>query len=109
MRVVVLHVFADHVFEVAAADNQQSVEALAPNASDPALGVRPRLRHLHRCFDHPYAFGAEDSSKSQAKRAQPVATDSKWPNSKDGSNRAIRNRGDPRQPSGTGCKEGVDG
>src|SRR6266511_5048030 len=60
MRVVVLRVFADHVFEVAAADNQQSVEALAPNASDPALGVRPRLRRLHRCFDHPYAFGAED-------------------------------------------------
>src|SRR6266545_2631546 len=60
MRVVVLRVFADHVFEVAAADNQQSVEALAPNASDPALGVRPRLRRLQRCFDHPYAFGAED-------------------------------------------------
>ena len=36
MRVVVLRVFADHVFEVAAANNQQSVEALAPNASDPA-------------------------------------------------------------------------
>src|SRR6266540_1725010 len=60
MRVVVLRVFADHVFEVAAADNQQSVEALAPNASDPALGVRPRLRRLHRRLDHPYAFGAED-------------------------------------------------
>src|SRR5438093_561206 len=60
MRVVVLRVFADHVFEVAAADNQQSVEALAPNASDPALGVRPRLRRLHRRCDHPYAFGAED-------------------------------------------------
>jgi hypothetical protein len=48
------------VFEVAAADNQQSVEALAPNGSDPALGVRPRLRRLHRRFDHPYDFAAED-------------------------------------------------
>src|SRR6266511_3060953 len=60
MRVVVLRVFADHVFEVAAADNQQSVEALAPNASDPTLGVRPRLRRLHRRFDDTDSFGAED-------------------------------------------------
>jgi hypothetical protein len=66
MRVVVQRVFADHVFEVVAADNQQSVEALAPNGSDPALGVRPRLRRLHRRFDHPYAFGAERPHRSHA-------------------------------------------
>src|SRR4029450_7139705 len=60
MRVVVQRVFADHVLEVAAADSQEPVEALAPNASDPALGVRPRLRRAYRRFDDTDSFGVED-------------------------------------------------
>jgi hypothetical protein len=65
MRVVVQRVFADHVFEVAAADNQQPVEALAANTSDPALGVRFRLRRPHRRLDDTDSFRAEDLIKSR--------------------------------------------
>src|SRR5215207_6169589 len=50
----------EHVVEVAAAEDQQAVEALAPNAFDPAFSVRSRLRRPHRSLDHPDAFGAED-------------------------------------------------
>jgi hypothetical protein len=34
----------ERVVEVAAAENQQSVEAIAPNASDPPFSVRSRTR-----------------------------------------------------------------
>jgi hypothetical protein len=44
-------------------EDQQPVEALAANASDPALGVRPRLRRPYRRLDHPDALGAEDLVK----------------------------------------------
>jgi hypothetical protein len=60
MRVVVQRVFADHVLEVAAAEDQEPVEALAPNGSDPALGMRPRLRRPYRRFDDTDSFRAED-------------------------------------------------
>jgi hypothetical protein len=50
----------DHEFEVAAAEDQEPVEALAADAADPALGVRSRLRRPYRRFDHTDALGAED-------------------------------------------------
>jgi hypothetical protein len=37
----------EHVLEVAGAEDQQPVEALAANAADPALRVGSRLRRLH--------------------------------------------------------------
>jgi ABC-type uncharacterized transport system ATPase subunit len=53
----------EHVLEVTATEDQQPVEALPANASDPALGVRSRLRRPYRRFDHPDALGAEDLVK----------------------------------------------
>src|SRR6478752_7715866 len=60
MLVEMPDVYDEHVLEVAAAEDQQSVEALAANASDPAFGVRSRLRRPHPRLDHPDALGAED-------------------------------------------------
>src|SRR6266511_2751485 len=50
----------EHVVEVAAAEDQQSVEALAADAADPAFGVRSRLGRPHRRLNHTDALGAED-------------------------------------------------
>jgi len=46
--------------EMAAAENEEPVEALAAHGPDPAFGVRSRLRCPHGRFDHADAFGAED-------------------------------------------------
>ena len=58
--VVMRGIRGEHMLEVAAADDQDPVEALAADAADPKLGVRPCLRRPHGCLDHPHAFGAED-------------------------------------------------
>src|SRR5262249_62273149 len=50
----------EDVLEVATAKDQQPIEAFAPDASDPTLGVRPRIRCPYRRFDHPDPFRAED-------------------------------------------------
>jgi hypothetical protein len=42
MFVVVLRVDTDDTLEVAAAENQQPIEAFAPQTADPALGMRTR-------------------------------------------------------------------
>jgi hypothetical protein len=44
----VLRVDVNDVLEVAAAENQQSVETFAAQAFDPALGVRTRSRRPQR-------------------------------------------------------------
>jgi hypothetical protein len=49
-----------NVLQVAAADDQEPVEAFPADAPDPALGVRSRLRRPHRRLEHPDALGAED-------------------------------------------------
>ncbi len=58
--VVVLRVCAHHALEVAAAEDQQPIKALAPQTADPALGVRPRLGRPHRRLDYTDALGAKD-------------------------------------------------
>jgi hypothetical protein len=50
----------EHVLEVAAAEDQQPVEALSADAADPALGMGARLRRPYRRFDEVDPFGAED-------------------------------------------------
>ena len=57
---------AEHVLEVAAAEDQQPVETLAAHAAhaaDEAFGVGVRLRQAHRRADHADAFAAEDLVK----------------------------------------------
>jgi hypothetical protein len=45
---VVVEVFAQHVFEVAAGEDQDPVDAFAADAADPAFGVRFRDRRRDR-------------------------------------------------------------
>jgi hypothetical protein len=60
MLVVMPRVGSDDVLEMAAAEDQEVVEAFATEAADPALGVRSRPGRPHRRLDYPDAFGAED-------------------------------------------------
>jgi len=57
----VLDVDPEHLFEVAASEDQQPVQALGPHRPDPALRVRgARWRwRLHRREEHLGALGAE--------------------------------------------------
>src|SRR6266508_4691575 len=71
--VVVQGVGREDVSEVAAADDQDPVETLAPDAADPALGMRPRPRRSHRRFDHTDALGAEDLVELAGELAVAVA------------------------------------
>jgi hypothetical protein len=58
--VVVAHVDAENVLELAAAENQEPVETFAADAADPALDVRVRVRRPHRRSDDPDPFAGED-------------------------------------------------
>jgi hypothetical protein len=59
------------------------VEAFAPNASDPALGVCPCLRRPNRRLDHPDAFGAEDLVELARELAVAVTDEKPWPGVED--------------------------
>ena len=54
--VVVPRVTHENVLQVVAADDQEPVEAFPADASDPALGVRSRLRRPYGRFDDPDAL-----------------------------------------------------
>ena len=58
--VVVAAVDAEYVCKVAAADDEDPVEAVGANRAHPALGEGVRVRGLDRCADHLDAFGPED-------------------------------------------------
>ena len=72
LAVVVGHVDAEHVFEVAAAEDQQPVETLASDGADEPLGVGVRLRRADRCSDDPDPFAAEDLVEGAAELAVAV-------------------------------------
>jgi hypothetical protein len=57
--VVMLDVGTKDVFEVAAADNQEPVEAFGSDGADEPLRVRIRLRPSHWCVDHVDTFAAK--------------------------------------------------
>jgi len=71
--VVVRGVGRDDVLEVAAAEDQDPVQALTAGAADPALGVRARLRRPYRCLDHSNTFGSEDLVELAGELAVAVA------------------------------------
>jgi hypothetical protein len=58
--VVMAAVDAEHVLEVAAAQDEDPVEAVGANGAHPALGKGVRVRSMDRCADHPDVLGAED-------------------------------------------------
>jgi hypothetical protein len=60
MFVVVPRVARENALQVAAADDQEPVEAFPTDASDPTLGMRSRLRRPDRRSDDLDPFGAED-------------------------------------------------
>ncbi len=66
MPVVVTGIDAKHVLELAAAEDEQPVEALATDAADPALGVGVRVRRLHGCADHGDPFALKDMVEAAA-------------------------------------------
>jgi len=62
----VADIHAQDTLELAAAEDQQPVEAFPPCAADPALDVRVRVRCPDRRSDHPDSFAAEDSAEGTA-------------------------------------------
>jgi hypothetical protein len=60
MPVVMARVDAKDVFELAAAEDEQPVEAFATYAADPALGVCVRLRCPNGCADHRDPLASKD-------------------------------------------------
>jgi hypothetical protein len=60
MLIVMAGVDAKYVLELAAAEDEQAIEALASDAADPALGVGVRVRCLDRRADHGDPFALED-------------------------------------------------
>ena len=59
---------AEHVHELAAAEDQEPVEALSAHAADPAFGVDVRVRRLDRRPDDRDALAAEDRVRPPASR-----------------------------------------
>src|SRR6266511_5014357 len=59
MSVVVLDVDPEDLLQVATAEDQQPVEALSADGTDPALRVGVRVGCLHRRDEHVGAVGAE--------------------------------------------------
>jgi hypothetical protein len=66
LLVVVAEIDAEDVLELAAIEDQQSVETLPPDAADPALDVRLRVQRLERCPDHPHPLTVEEDVEGMA-------------------------------------------
>jgi hypothetical protein len=66
MPIVMTGIDAKHVLELAPAEDEQPVEALATYAADPALGMCVRVRRLHGCADHGDPFVLEDMVEAAA-------------------------------------------
>src|SRR5947209_714157 len=69
MPVVMLAIDAEQVVEVTAAEDQATVETVAPQRAYPALGVRVRVRRLHRRVDDLDRLAAEDVVEAAAELA----------------------------------------
>jgi hypothetical protein len=72
MLVVVTRVDAQDVGELPPAEDQDPVEALAPDAFDPTLRVRLRPRRRDWRADHPDPFRAEDLVEDERELAVAV-------------------------------------
>ena len=70
---VVADIDAEHALELAATEDEQSVEALAPDAADPALDVRVRVRRLDRRPDDPVGFANSGGLVFMDESAEKVA------------------------------------
>jgi hypothetical protein len=64
-----IDVDTEHVLELSPADDQDPVEAVAPDCADPPLGERVRLRGPERCADDLDAFASQDLVEDVAELA----------------------------------------
>jgi hypothetical protein len=71
VAVVMLDVDPKDLLEVAAPDDQQSVQTLGPDRADPALGVRVRRGCPHRRAEHLATVRAEDLVDTAAELRRP--------------------------------------
>src|SRR6266540_4217352 len=69
LPVVVTHIDAKDLLELSAVEDEEPVEALAPDGADPALDVRVCVRCPHRCSDHLDPVAAEDGVEGAAELA----------------------------------------
>src|SRR5919201_5235431 len=77
--VVMAAVDPEHMLEMAAAEVEDSVEAVGTNGSDPALGVGVRVWCLDRRVDHLDALGAENLVEGVGElRGAVVDEESEW-------------------------------
>ena len=60
MAVVMVDIDTEHLLELSPADDQDPVEAVAPDSADPALGERVRLRRPERRADDLDTVASED-------------------------------------------------
>jgi hypothetical protein len=66
MLVVMAGTDAKHVLQLAAAEDEQAIEALATHAADPAPGVGVRVRRPDGCADHRNPFASQDLIEAAA-------------------------------------------
>ena len=67
--VVVVHVLGEHGFEVAAAEDEEPVEALSADGTDKALGDGIRARGPDGRLDDPDSLGCKTASKEEVNLA----------------------------------------
>ncbi len=72
VSVVVVDVDAEDVLELSAACDQNPVEAVAPDSTDPAFGERVRVRRPKRGADDLDTLAAEDVVENAAEFAVAV-------------------------------------
>ena len=83
VAVVVVDIDTEYLLELSPADDQDPVEAVAPDGADPALGERVRLRRAEGCADDLDTVASEDLVEhvaelavaivdQEANRCQPV-------------------------------------
>lgn len=72
VAVVMIDVNAEHAFKLSPADDQDPVEAVAPDGANPALGERVRFRRPERRGDDFDPFASEDLVEDFAELAVSV-------------------------------------
>jgi hypothetical protein len=72
VAVVMVDVDAEHLLELSSADDQDPVEAVAPDGADPALGERICLRRPERCANDLDAVASADLVEDTAELAVSV-------------------------------------
>jgi len=79
LLVVVAHIDAEDALELAAIEDQHPVETLSPDATDPALDVRVRVRSADRCPNRLDPLVVEDGIEGGAELRVAIVNEKSWP------------------------------